>query len=98
MIQPTALTQTNSPSTADRTFWLAALLLIAITIVVYAPVRHHEFINFDDGGYVYENEHVQKGLSADSIRWAFSLVKSDEISYWHPWRGSPTCWTVNFSG
>lgn len=64
--------------------WAIGLFLIVITAAVYAPVRHHEFINFDDGGYVYENEHVQKGLTPDSIKWAFTLVKSDERSYWHP--------------
>jgi len=64
--------------------WAIGLFLIVITAAVYSPVRHHEFINFDDGGYVYENEHVQKGLTPDSIKWAFTLVKSDEKSYWHP--------------
>lgn len=64
--------------------WLISLFLLVTTAAVYAPVRHHEFINFDDGGYVYENEHVQKGLTTESIKWAFTLVKSDEASYWHP--------------
>jgi len=64
--------------------WLAGLLLIIVTVALYSPVRHHDFINFDDGGYVYENKHVQNGFTLDSIKWAFTLVKSDEISYWHP--------------
>ncbi|MFZ2633430.1 MAG: tetratricopeptide repeat protein [Desulfosalsimonadaceae bacterium] len=64
--------------------WLAALLLIITTAAVYAPVRHHDFINFDDGGYVYENKQVQSGLTMGSIKWAFTLIKSDEKSYWHP--------------
>jgi len=70
----------SRPSTS----WLVALVLVVATVLVYAPVRHHEFIDFDDGGYVYENEIVQKGLSADSIKWAFTLVNSDEKTYWHP--------------
>lgn len=64
-------------------FWLAALLLAVATIVVYAPVRHHEFIDFDDGLYVYDNKQVQEGLSFDAIQWAFSLVKENN-TYWHP--------------
>ncbi|MDA8403675.1 MAG: tetratricopeptide repeat protein [Desulfobacteraceae bacterium] len=64
--------------------WLASLFLLVITAAVYSSVRHHEFINFDDGGYVYENKHVQAGLTIDSIRWAFTLENHDEKAYWHP--------------
>jgi len=64
--------------------WLVSLLLMTITAAVYAPVQHHEFIDFDDGGYVYNNKHVQKGLTTDSIKWAFKVVKNDEKGYWHP--------------
>ncbi len=64
--------------------WLVCLFLIIMTLAAYAPVRHHDFVNFDDGVYVYSNQQVQNGLTIDSIRWAFTLIKSDEVSYWHP--------------
>jgi len=63
---------------------LISILLFIITIAVYAPVRHYDFINFDDGGYVTENKHVQQGFTIDSIKWAFTLIKHNEKAYWHP--------------
>jgi len=80
----------NSPTQCDPdkhlawSPWLAALALIIVTSAVYAPLRHHDFVNFDDDGYVYLNKHVQSGLTMESIKWAFTLIKSDEFSYWHP--------------
>jgi tetratricopeptide (TPR) repeat protein len=35
-------------------------------------VIHHQFTNFDDNVYVSENQHIQKGLNLDSIKWAFT--------------------------
>jgi tetratricopeptide (TPR) repeat protein len=64
--------------------WLVSLFLVIVTIAIYAPVRHHDFINFDDGLYVEDNRHVQAGLTSESIEWAFSVTKSDERAYWHP--------------
>jgi Flp pilus assembly protein TadD len=60
--------------------WLALGLTLSI-LLVYAQVAHFSFINFDDGAYVSENPFVQKGLTPDSIRWAFSSVYS---ANWHP--------------
>ncbi len=51
---------------------LILLLLIAATVVVYAPVIHYPFVNYDDPSNVYENPHVTKGLSAAGIKWAFT--------------------------
>jgi len=64
--------------------WFISLFLIIITTAVYLPVRHHDFIGFDDGLYVEENLHVQAGLTSESIKWAFSVTKNDERAYWHP--------------
>jgi len=66
------------------TFWAISLLLIISTTAVYAPVRHHDFINYDDEIYIKDNNHVQAGLTSDSIKWAFSVTKDDERAYWHP--------------
>ena len=66
------------------TFWLISLFLIIMTIAIYAPVRHHDFINFDDGLYVEDNQNVQAGLTSESLEWSFSVTKSDERAYWHP--------------
>ncbi|MEA2328312.1 MAG: hypothetical protein QOE68_3271, partial [Thermoanaerobaculia bacterium] len=38
--------------------WMIAALLIALTFVVFGQVVSHAFLNFDDGQFVYENQHV----------------------------------------
>ncbi len=63
-----------------RELALAAALALA-TAAVYAPLAGHEFVNFDDNLYVYENPHVLQGFSAESLRWAFTTFHA---SNWHP--------------
>jgi len=58
-----------------------SLVLLAATIALYFPVIHHPFVNMDDMGYVYENLHVQDGLSWPTIKWA--LLTFDDNN-WHP--------------
>ena len=40
---------------------VAALLLIASTLLVYAPVKDYQFINYDDNLYVTSNPWVKSG-------------------------------------
>ncbi|MGA3015621.1 MAG: tetratricopeptide repeat protein [Bryobacteraceae bacterium] len=58
-----------------------ALALLLLVLGVYAPVRHFEFVNYDDPGYVFQNAHVTSGLSADGLRWAFTTT---ERANWFP--------------
>jgi len=69
------------PSTRLTREWALAALLAAATVAVYAPIAGHEFVNYDDNLYVTENPHVQQGLTAESVRWAFSTCHA---SNWHP--------------
>src|SRR5262249_36495942 len=55
--------------------------LIAITLVVYAQVRHFNFVTFDDPDYVTENPHVGGGLTWQNGVWAFT---SGYAANWHP--------------
>lgn len=64
----------------QKSFLLAAILVLA-SLMLYAPVVHHQFINFDDPEYVFTNPHVVSGLSLNNIRWAFSTL---EMGHWHP--------------
>jgi tetratricopeptide (TPR) repeat protein len=57
------------------------LALIAITVLVYLPVRNFPFIGFDDPGYVTENPHIAGGISLGAIRWAMT---SGYVANWHP--------------
>ena len=58
-----------------------ALLLIAVNVAIYAPVRHFDFVQLDDPVYVSENPHVAGGLRWPSVAWAFSTVHA---GYWIP--------------
>jgi tetratricopeptide (TPR) repeat protein len=63
-----------------RNFFIC-LLLAGLTLSAFWPVGHLGFIIYDDHGYVSENQHVQTGITADSVRWAFT---SRDCSNWHP--------------
>ncbi len=60
--------------------WIC-LLLTLITLAVYGQVRDHNFVNFDDNGYIYENPRVKTGVTPDNIAWAFTKLHE---SNWHP--------------
>src|SRR5882724_4367446 len=55
---------------------LAALMLIA-----FWPVARCAFINYDDPYYLLRNPHVQNGVNAQSLQWAFTAFYA---SNWHP--------------
>jgi tetratricopeptide (TPR) repeat protein len=56
-------------------------LLAAIVWIVFGQTLRHEFVNYDDNEYVYENPSVSAGLTAKGIPWAFSAVYANN---WHP--------------
>jgi tetratricopeptide (TPR) repeat protein len=58
-----------------------AVALVLAVAAVYAPVRHHGFVNFDDPEYLSANPRVQAGLTLDGVRWAFT---SSHAKLWHP--------------
>jgi protein O-mannosyl-transferase len=51
--------------------WLMAMLLVLGTIALYWPATHCGFVNLDDNVNVTDNVHIQKGLTWESIKWAF---------------------------
>ena len=64
-----------------RKLVLIGLALTLATILAYWQVAGHEFVNFDDKDYVYQNSHVQTGLTKENVVWAFTSVHA---SNWHP--------------
>jgi tetratricopeptide (TPR) repeat protein len=53
---------------------LVSLVLILATSAAYWQVTGHDFVLLDDNEYVYENSHVQSGLTSESIIWAFTTT------------------------
>jgi protein O-mannosyl-transferase len=56
--------------------------LVIATIIAYEPIRHNDFVNYDDDRYIVENPNVKGGLTQQSIIWAFT--KSSKVDYWIP--------------
>jgi len=48
---------------SPRIIALLALLISAATISIYAPLRHHEFLDYDDPQYVTENPNLRLGVT-----------------------------------
>jgi tetratricopeptide (TPR) repeat protein len=59
---------------------VCGFLLLAVALV-FGQTIGHEFVNYDDNRYVYENPVVQKGLTLEGFRWALTY---GEIGHWHP--------------
>jgi tetratricopeptide (TPR) repeat protein len=57
------------------------IFLAAVIWVVFGQTLGHDFVNFDDDDYVYENPVVQKGLTWEGFRWALTY---GNIGHWHP--------------
>src|SRR5690348_10519016 len=68
-------------STSRARRFLFAGLLAATTLVLYQPVVHYQFLNYDDNEYVTQNAHVQAGLTVRNVGWAFTTFHA---SNWHP--------------
>jgi hypothetical protein len=58
-----------------------AVVLVALSVGVFAPVRHFDFIEMDDPSYVFENPQVLAGLAPQNVVWAFTTVHA---GYWIP--------------
>jgi Flp pilus assembly protein TadD len=56
-------------------------LLAVATFAVYYRSTRNPFVNYDDWGYVTENQHVQQGLTRETLRWALTATAADN---WHP--------------
>src|SRR5213080_4076981 len=57
------------------------LSLAVLSWLVFGQTLWHDFINYDDPRYVYENTKITGGLSISGIDWAFSHIHSLN---WHP--------------
>jgi len=57
------------------------VFLVALTWLVFGQTLGHEFVNYDDGSYVYGNPNIAQGLSVRGVLWAFTHVHSQN---WHP--------------
>jgi tetratricopeptide (TPR) repeat protein len=72
--------QTANPS-KQKWFVTVCIALAIGTFILFLPAVRNDFINLDDGVYIYQNPHVASGLSWQNIRWSFEHVYA---GYWAP--------------
>ncbi|MEZ4752788.1 MAG: hypothetical protein R3A13_00520 [Bdellovibrionota bacterium] len=73
--------------------FLFIIILFFGTIALYSRVFGFSFINFDDDLYIYNNLHVQKGLTLENLKWAFTTSHG---GHWHPLTWIAHIINVNF--
>jgi Tfp pilus assembly protein PilF len=61
--------------------WWLALLLGTVTLALYLPLLHCDFINYDDPDYITANPRMTTGLTLDNVAWAFT---TGQAGNWHP--------------
>ena len=66
---------------SDRLTLIISMFLTLVTAAAFWQLPAHDFITIDDNVYVTNNAYVDAGLTARSIRWAFTTMKAE---FWHP--------------
>jgi len=62
---------------------------------VFGKTLHHNFVNYDDGLYVFENAQITHGVTLESVRWAITHPHGDN---WHPLTSFSHMLDVQFYG
>ena len=68
-------------SYSKRDTLLICSLLALVTFIVFSSTLTHDFVDFDDQDYVTQNNHVQMGITWQSVLWAF---QTPYAANWHP--------------
>jgi len=75
------MAQTSNIATSKWRLPFVLLLIAALTVAIYWPVLHNDFIDFDDDVYVTINMVVRQGLTFKGVIWAFTTFYA---ANWHP--------------
>ena len=60
---------------------LIIVLLVIACLAAYGRILGNDFVNYDDYRLITENNYVQTGFDAQSVKWAFTNAS---LEYWHP--------------
>jgi tetratricopeptide (TPR) repeat protein len=66
---------------SHKTAMWVAVVMAALVLFIYDPVRHYGFLSYDDPEYVSENAHIISGVTVRGVAWAFT---TGHASNWHP--------------
>ena len=61
--------------------YLIIVLLVIACLAAYGRIVGNDFVNYDDYRLITENNYVQTGFDAQSVKWAFTNAS---LEYWHP--------------
>ena len=83
------ISQQSPPTVPTGAFWrkerwqaaAVCVALAAMTFAVFGQTLGHQFIAFDDSGYVYDNPMVSRGLTLKGMAWALTGAHADN---WFP--------------
>jgi tetratricopeptide (TPR) repeat protein len=68
--------------TSNKLYVLVIYALLALAIVVaFEPLRHNDFVSYDDYSYVTQNSHITGGVRWQSVLWALT---NPHYHMWHP--------------
>ncbi len=73
--------KTAEKKKSDRIALTICFLLALMVGGVFGQTLRHEFVNYDDGRYVYNNPVISKGLTLEGARWAITHPHGGN---WHP--------------
>ena len=62
-----------------RSISICAVLFLG-TLLLFSRALSNDFLDYDDPDYVTQNAHVQRGLHAETIGWAFRSTAAGNIS------------------
>ena len=57
------------------------IFLAVLPWLVFGQTLRHDFVNYDDPRYVYQNTRITSGLNIAGIAWAFTHIHAEN---WHP--------------
>ncbi len=82
--EPESITQASFRFSKGNSRWVTfgvCLTLAGLVWAVFGQTLWHDFINYDDPRYVYENAQITAGLTLRSVAWAFTHIHAMN---WHP--------------
>ncbi len=71
----------EGPKPQARQVAAVCIVLVLAVLAVFGQTAGFEFVDYDDGLYVYENPVVAKGLTLNGAAWALTY---GGIGHWHP--------------
>ncbi len=63
----------HDPATSRRVTLLTVLLFVCI-LILYLPIAHNSFINFDDDTYIVSNVQIHSGVNWQTVKWSLTTT------------------------